>query len=160
MPKFVKIPLRNRFWEKVDVVDAPDVCWEWLGTKDTKGYGQLISADRNSARLLLAHRVSYELEYGKHSAKRAVVMHSCDNPGCVRPTHLRIGTQIDNVEDSVVKMRHAFGEKNGRAKLTDLDVADIRALVVGGERQTDVAYLYGVVPSTVSRIMRAERWRH
>lgn len=88
-------PLAERFWEKVQ--RGPD-CWEWLGGCYHDGYGSFRVGDRNQR----AHRVSYQLTYGDIPSGM-VVMHRCDNPLCVRPDHLTVGTAGDNVRDAIHK---------------------------------------------------------
>lgn len=90
--------LTDRFWPKVSRADVG--CWEWTGSKDRDGYGRIRIGDRP----VMAHRVSYEMHHGE-IPDGAVVMHSCDNPACVRPTHLKIGSQADNITDRHLKGR-------------------------------------------------------
>ena len=79
-----------------------DRCWYWIGASNGHGYGVF----RAGRRLLLAHRAAYALANG--SPGRRVVRHTCDNPGCVNPAHLRAGTQADNVRDMIAKGRAAW----------------------------------------------------
>lgn len=92
-------PLHIRFWEYVDVGIG---CWEWTGSKDGQGYGTISYAPINSP--YKAHRLAYELRNGAID-KGIVIMHKCDNPGCVNPDHLQAGTQKENVRDMVRKDR-------------------------------------------------------
>ncbi len=89
----------ERFWTKVN--KSLD-CWNWLANKYPNGYGQFQLEGKPRS----AHRLSYELAYGP-IPKGLVVRHKCDNPGCVRPEHLELGTQADNVQDSVRRSRNA-----------------------------------------------------
>jgi hypothetical protein len=97
-----RTPLSVRFWTKV-TVGAPDDCWPWTGSTDRKGYGKIASGGLEG-RLLGAHRVSYEFAYGP-VPEGLNVLHSCDNPPCVNPAHLRAGTQADNIHDAVDRER-------------------------------------------------------
>lgn len=87
----------ERFWNKVNKTEN---CWEWQGGKDRDGYGHI----RVEGKLWQAHRFSTLLD-GRDPAGK-VVMHQCDNPSCVNPKHLKLGTQADNVYDMVAKKRH------------------------------------------------------
>mgnify|MGYP001618256634 CR=1 FL=1 len=89
----------DRFWSKVDM--NPHHCWEWLRSTDNHGYGQF-SLNRRPRK---AHIVSYMLTKGE-IPKGQKVRHTCDNPPCVNPDHLILGTQYDNVRDMVTRGRH------------------------------------------------------
>jgi len=95
-------PLIVRFFKKVRVPSAdPAACWEWIGHKSRKGYGRL-TEDR-LGRDLYAHRAAWSLAHGPVPAG-VIVRHKCDNPSCVRPSHLELGTGADNQRD--MAMRH------------------------------------------------------
>lgn len=79
-------------------------CWEWTGKRNSQGYG-LIRLDRSTGQMAMAHRVSYEVYVGSIS-DGLIVRHDCDNPPCVNPAHLRLGTRQDNIEDMVRRRRH------------------------------------------------------
>jgi hypothetical protein len=83
-----------RFWSKVE---RRGECWVWTGSKDAHGYGRISSTRGKSPRRV--HRVAYELTYGS-IPDGAVICHDCDNPSCVRPSHLRAGTQKQNICDA------------------------------------------------------------
>lgn len=91
----------ERFWERVGKSDG---CWEWTGYRAPAGYGQLGRGPRNEG-LALAHRLSWEFHYGP-IPDGLLVCHRCDNPPCVRPDHLFLGTFVDNAQDMVSKGRH------------------------------------------------------
>ena len=129
------------FHEKYEKTDS---CWNWTGTKHQYGYGIFIVKNKS----LRAHRFSYELHKGPIPTG-LVVLHSCDNPLCVNPDHLSVGTRGDNNRDAVSKGRNAFGERNGHAKLSAQDVEDIRASSL---RNVDLAYKYKIDASQISRI--------
>lgn len=105
--------------------DKTTACWEWIGPKNLDGYGLLKKAGWKSVN---AHRQSYELHKGK-IPEGMCVCHSCDNPGCVNPVHLFLGTHMDNMDDMIKKGRLADvkGESNGRSKLNQKDVHQIRS---------------------------------
>lgn len=147
-----KCPLRRHslFLGGVSVSEG---CWLWTGGKDPKGYGRTL-------RFHLAHRVSWELFVGP-IPKGLCVLHECDNPPCVRPDHLFLGTNLDNVKDMVAKGRQARGEANGRAKLTDAAVILARAKYgAGGLVFEELAAELNVSESCVRMACRGDRWSH
>lgn len=99
--------LERRFWAKVGM-QPKDQCWPWRGSRAKRyGYGEL-SVRRNNIRTGppgKAHRISYELHFGP-IAPGLKVLHTCDEPACVNPAHLKLGTQLDNIADMVAKGRH------------------------------------------------------
>jgi hypothetical protein len=107
------------------------------------------------------HRVAWELAFGP-IPEGLWVLHHCDNPPCVRPDHLFLGTNLDNVQDKCRKGRGAVlsGVLNGRAKLSDEKVRAIRALRSDGATLTSVAEQFDVSLSVVSRIVNRKTWRH
>lgn len=100
MPNYRPRPLYIRFWEKVRT--QPDGCWEWQGGRARFGHGLIHTGP--GARLSQAHRVSWELNVGP-VPPGACVLHRCDNPPCVNPAHLFLGTKHDNIRDMVAKGR-------------------------------------------------------
>jgi len=145
-------PLKERFWEKVDV-RRPDECWFWLASKDQYGYGQ-ISIDGNIRR---ATHVLFYLRHNYWPPKGKQANHTCDNPPCMNPRHLYLGTKKSNTRDMMQRKRNRTfrGEHNGRSKLTEKQVQEIR---VGLQFQNKLAEKYGVAPSTISRIKAGKRW--
>lgn len=126
-------------------------CTPWLGAHSRYGYG-ITGAGR------LAHRVAWEERNGPIPAGM-VVRHACDNPGCVNVAHLSLGTHADNVADRVARGRSAAGERNGRAKLTALQVAAIVARLADGEAQASLAREYGVSPRAIQWIRKGRNWQ-
>lgn len=144
----------KRFWAKVQKAGHDD-CWEWTASKFVRGYGQF-SLDRKNVK---AHRVSYEMHTG-NSPGELQVCHHCDNPGCVNPRHLFLGTALDNVRDQIAKNRRhdVRGTRNGAAKLDERKVMKIRKAFENGEYQKAIAKRFGVSQGHVSEIVNGEKW--
>lgn len=147
-------PLRWRFLEKIDF-DPDTGCWFWTGAAGAQGYGFI---KRKDGAQLRAHRVAYELVHDP-IPDGLQACHRCDNPRCVRPSHLFLGTAKDNAADMVAKGRSArlVGERNGAARLTRQDVETIRA---EDGLYHDLARRFRVSPSAIGLIKRGERWTH
>ena len=143
----------EKFWKLVDK-RGEDKCWPWLGAFDKDGYGQIWNG--YTGKMERAHRVSARLHLGDETGK--VVCHKCDNPQCTNPNHLFFGTHLDNQNDKVAKQRHAKGESQGNAKLTEDDVAEIRARI--NENYRDICKDFQLAPSTVYRIWNGQSWAH
>ncbi len=150
-----KTRLIGRFWSRVHKTRG---CWLWTALKNPKGYG--LFPVRARERCVLAHRFSWELGKGR-IPDGMCVLHHCDVRNCVRPSHLFLGTQTDNLRDMYEKGRHPKGEDRGHAKLTNAQVLEMRArYAAGGIRQKDLAKDYGIVQATVSFIVRHVTWTH
>lgn len=134
------------------VAIAPSGCLEWKAGKSS-GYGRF----RNGGRMMFAHRVSYELHHGA-IPDGLHVLHRCDNPACVNPSHLFLGTHAENMADKSSKERQARGERNGIAKLSAADVLAIRAS--GGITQRSLAREYGVSQAQIWRLLVGKQWTH
>lgn len=138
------------------VVDDVTGCWNWTAGKDGDGYGRFYPYRRKS---MPAHRFNYELKFGP-IPDGMFVCHRCDNPSCINIEHLFLGTNAENTADKVAKCRQYFarGSGNGHAKLTEADVAVIRA--AEGVTQQKLADMYGVTQPTISEIRARKHWRH
>lgn len=147
-------PIRYRLLARIDFDTTPG-CWEWSGAKVPQGYGLIKRKDGTQLR---AHRVAYELANGPIPSGM-FVCHRCDNPRCVRPGHLFLGSHDENMADMVAKDRSArlLGGSNGSAKLGKEAVVSIRASV---NSYSHIAHQFGVSPSAVGLIKRRERWSH
>jgi len=110
-----------------------------------------------------AHRLSWEIHNGKVPDGLSV-LHDCDNPSCVNPGHLYVGTQQQNVLDRAIRRRgkehRQTGRKNDNAKLTENDVRAIVAMIKAGKSQMVVATTFGIAQSYVSKLARRQFWRH
>lgn len=151
----------NRFWSNVERLD-PDVCWPWKGARVRNGYGQ-IRGDPEGAvlrgRKLRAHRVAFELAYGP-IPPGLHILHRCDNPGCVNPGHLLLGTHQDNMADMTAKQRHAHGERQPTRKLSRHQVRAIRWLAKHDPAPlAQLAGEFGVATSNISIILSRRTWR-
>lgn len=137
------------FWNKVNqdgpiILDTP--CWIWTAYTFSKGYGQFW----NGSRIMLAHRYSWELHYGT-LPKNLFICHKCDNPPCVNPEHLFLGTHQDNMDDMIAKNRDYHNKK-----LTDAQVLQIYNSIKPAK---DVAEEYKVHVSTIHEIKRGVTYK-
>lgn len=148
-------PAAERLWRKVSKA-APSGCWEWQGSKDKKGYGRI----NINKRPVLTHRFAWELENGPIPDGKDV-LHSCDNPCCVNPSHLFLGTNDDNIADKVDKGRQERGSGHHRAKLTENQVIEIRRrYALGNISHSQLAAEYGVCRMAVTDIISRRNWAH
>lgn len=151
-PTTMPIPQRLEAASQLNPVTG---CVEWTRSVNRHGYGQINAQGRR----LLAHRAAYEVAFGPVPAGR-LVLHRCDNPRCLRPSHLFAGTPRDNVDDMIAKGRGRWrggrGERHASAKLTAEAVREIRA---SSELGTVLAERYGVGPTVISRARRGLTWK-
>lgn len=148
----------DKFWSKVQKTDS---CWLWTASKDKDGYGKFSDPNKpRSKRSVVAHRFSYELKYGPFE-KCLFVCHKCDNPSCVRPDHLFLGTHLENSRDMVNKRRSLIGEKNPDSKLTEKQVEIIRSLYSTNKyTQSELGLKFNVVQNMISKIVLCKVWKH
>jgi len=147
--------LQERFDQKYII--SPDGCWLWTAALNkNNGYGVIGLGGRGHANTKAAHRVSYKLHIGPIPEK-LYVLHKCDNPPCVNPDHLFLGTQLDNMDDMIAKGRNCKGEAIGTAKLTEKDVLKIRSLDCP---QKEIADIFKIDQGQVSRIRTRKCWKH
>lgn len=152
------VTLVERFWSKVDT--SGDGCWLWRGAVDRHGYGQFTVRRGDVQR---AHRVAWKLAYG-HSRlpEGKQVAHRCDVPGCVRPSHLFLASNAENLADMSAKGRSTRGERSPSAKLTESDVREIHRLFLTGECrvQRELGRRFGVSGRAVGLILAGKNWSH
>lgn len=145
----------ERFWKYVDK-KSDNECWNWLGVCNNKGYGKIKINQKD----ISAHRFSWELHFGK-IPKDLYICHHCDNPPCVNPNHLFLGTSKDNIDDMKNKNRQAKGENNGNSKLTSKQVEEIKRLYYEGKiTQIEIAKIFNVAHTTILNINRNKTWKH
>lgn len=151
-----RTPLAERFWPKVDK-RGPDECWPWLSTM-VGGYGQIWDGEKRIG----AHRASLIID-GRDPGNLDA-LHSCDNPICVNPAHLRPGTEKENAQDSIASgtfvQRHpGFGEANCNSVLTEDEVRQIRMGYKQGASQNGLARSFGVSRATIQKCISRETWK-
>ena len=132
-----------------------DKCQEWTGAKNENGYGRTC---RNGKKQY-AHRAAWEISFGP-IPDGLKVCHKCDNPSCVNPTHLFLGTQRQNIQDASEKGRMTagkLGERNGNHKLTASEVIVIRQI---GGTTIEISKMFGVTQGRISRIRNRKEWKH
>lgn len=134
-------------------IDKTGDCWLWLKAKDKNGYGFF----KLARKMIKAHRFMWQLLHGPID-RSLQVCHHCDNPPCVNPDHLFVGTCQDNRDDQTRKGRNLTGTRNPAAKLTDDDVREIRFLYDSGWTQQTIADAYGVAQAHISQICLGRCW--
>ncbi len=146
--------------DRVVVVDSG--CWEWQGAANSKGYGVIHLKHWDwPERAPSVHRVVYMLCVGP-VLDDLCVLHRCDNPPCVRPDHLFLGTNLDNIADKMAKGRHRspVGENHGSHRLTAELVMEIRRRAASGETYASIARDLGFSQTQVSGVARGKQWKH
>jgi hypothetical protein len=145
----------ERFFKYVQIGEG---CWLWTGATSSTGYGAF---GLEGGQMVGAHRFAYYLANGP-IPDNAFVCHTCDTPACIRPAHLFVGTQADNMADKVSKGRQyrPVGEKNRMAKLVAADVLEIRARFANGDHYRDIARDYNLHPEYVHAVVSGRRWAH
>lgn len=145
------------FFNKVQKTES---CWNWIGLTNNKGYG--IINRHHSHRMTVASRVSWEIHRGP-IPEGIFVCHHCDNPLCVNPDHLFLGSQTDNMRDCVKKGRLNVADHRGKqnpfSKLTDSDIRCIRSLANSLTQQA-IADRFGIKQCHVSKIVLRQSWNH
>lgn len=152
---------QQRFWEKVSV-GSPDDCWPWLGAI-SNGYGRLFRYTKSSGKVHTgtASRIAYELNCGE-IPEGLRVLHSCDNPICVNPRHLHLGTHAENMHEASIRNRfvqHVCGVAHHNAVLSPEKVKSIRTRFQSGEHIRPLARAFGVSRSTIKRVVMRITWR-
>ncbi len=169
------LPLHDPSWDEVTLMrwlwrerilprlTPSGECLVWNRKSNTRGYGRINIGGKhsNGVRQFLANRVSLECHLGRSLQPGMKALHTCDNPLCCNPDHLREGTQTENIADCVAKDRHAFGTRNGHAKITEEDAAVIReSYAAGGIRMIDLADEFGLSVPSIHQVVHRKTWRH
>lgn len=149
-------PVEERFWRYVKKTDE---CWEWIGNKRRFGYGSIQVAGKGSKKTP-AHRLSYTMHVGP-IPDGLFVMHKCDNPSCVNPDHLQLGTPKDNTQDMIAKGRKRVvapvGEGNGKSKLTNEIALYIKK---SASTNAQLARELGLSPNCIRGVRTGRTWKH
>lgn len=157
-------------WSRVDISGGPEACWPWTARQDDQGYGMTKINGRQwrAARWVLTQKLGRELTADE------VTRHTCDNPPCVNPAHLIVGSPADNIADMIGRGRHVHGDQhwtrrdntkllgamNPASKLTADDVRAIRAQYAEGATQVALAERFGITQAYISQIVRRRSWAH
>jgi hypothetical protein len=145
----------QRFWEKVDK-NGSNGCWIWTGnTKHSEGYGRILVFGKR----MKAHRFSWQLAHGSLPSELDVC-HTCDNPACVNPMHLFLGTHKENMQDKALKCRALHDERHPMAKLTRPQVIEILSLCDKGHTRVALSKKFHVSEAAISAIANGKSWKH
>lgn len=147
-------PLSKTFWPRVIKTDS---CWIWIGKTDKDGYGKAWF----SGKTIRANRLSWLIHRGALPPKNRMVLHTCDNPPCVNPSHLFLGDVKSNAEDAVAKGRYRCGETHTRSKLRNSDVIEIRKSFDGSPSTSEfLAARFGTTTQNIRAIGLRKTWKH
>ena len=155
----MRAPAAERF-EHYYIPEPNSGCWLWIGATNKRGYGIFCCRPRktrSNSGMMGAHIFSWEFHKGPRNGLH--VLHSCDNPACVNPDHLHLGTHQDNMKERDKRGRQAnrVGIKNGRATVTEDDVRAIRADL---RWPRFIALDFGMPVSTIQKIRQFKTWKH
>lgn len=154
LPGAERLPMAVRFWRQV----APsDGCWVWVGPTMEDGYGVFTLGQKSTKKMVRTHRLAWEMQRGPIPDGQCV-LHRCDNPPCVRVSHLFLGSNLDNIADKVAKRRQARAECHTSSKLTWAQVDEIRRRCHEGESRLALAREFGVHSTTVNYLVRGKSW--
>lgn len=147
-----------RFYSKVDSTEKADECHLWSAAKTSQGYGTFNLGGSTT----YAHRIAYANQHGNFD-KQLCVLHHCDNPPCINPDHLFLGTQADNNRDMRAKGRAVYnqGELSSSAKLTNAQALEVRELYAQGSlTQAEIGGRYKIKQPAISAIITKASFKH
>lgn len=155
-------PILGRL-ERLSIPEPNSGCWLWLGAVNEKGYGRISIGSRRggTARMLSAHRVAYSA-YSREAIPDGLnVCHQCDNPSCINPGHLFLGTQAENVSDMYGKgrARPSSGEAHHNAKITQAIANEIRRLRATGLTRRKIEIALGLSRGVVENVVAGKTWK-
>ncbi len=154
-PEYAQAVTISRFWRLVSI-RGEEECWPWIGDLDRHGYGTFYFGGRNRR----AHELALSFTTGEKRLQSLDTCHSCDNPACCNPEHLRFDSRQSNVDDMITRGRNAHGSKSKHAKLTEADVLVMRERRANGARMIDLAKDFAVTPAAVTAIVHGRNWKH
>jgi hypothetical protein len=164
----IHISVEERFWSKVQR-GGVDECWPWTKECNSAGYGRFrLGRVAGQSRSVQAHRFAAETATGERIGPGLLILHSCDNPPCCNPAHLRPGTAKDNAADAIARGRlrplpyekQQRGSERPAAVLTEEDIPEIRMRLRRGDKQRDIAAAYGVTQNAIKVINLRKGWSH
>lgn len=140
------------------VMNEETGCWEWTGSIDENGYGNL-TWRTDGTQINKAHRVAYGA-FRAHPGKLHV-LHTCDNRACCNVSHMFLGTNSDNVQDKVAKGRQARGSGHACAKMAEEEVLEIRQMFADGYTRKEIAFVFDELSyRAIANIIQRTNWTH
>lgn len=153
-------PLAMRLWRAIQRCDHDQdclyCCWLWQGTTNPDGYGRIGINNH----MKLAHRMAWELWHNQIMPPHLDAAHYCHTPPCCNPFHIHPATRQQNCQEAIDVNRHSFGERHGRSKFKETDIALIFAYAAQGLSQGAIARQFQVHPSTISLVLHGKLWKH
>jgi hypothetical protein len=146
------IAITYEMLEQRSIPEPNTGCWLWLGSLNREFYAMKTKT--------FVARAVLELNLGRKLARKEVTRHVCDNPPCVNPDHLIVGTDADNSMDSIIRGRVARGSRAGNVKLKEADIPEIIARCSAGVSLVSIARDYGITANTITHIMKGRAWNH
>lgn len=142
------------FSKKLKIIHE-DLCWEWTGWKNEKGYGRL----RYKGKHWFAHRASYAIAYNKVFEPLEIVMHICNNPKCCNPAHLKLGTVLENNQQKIAENRHNIGKRKKRKNLKPEEVLLIKLRLKMGHGTSNLSFDFKISEQCIRNIKNGVTWK-